>query len=556
MRTHYGSFDYIVVGSGSAGAVVAARLAEGGQRSVLVLEAGESDRREVIDMPIAWFRAMRTPDLGWGYMSEPEAYANDRRIPAPRGKVVGGCAAINGMMYSRGNPRDYDDWAQSGCAGWSFDDVLPYFRKSESNWRGASKYHGDDGPITVARHQHDDTVFPAIIEAAQALGQNAVDDFHGVDTEGWSVPDFTIHGGKRGSPSARMLRPALKNDNLRLATDAQAERIVFEAGRASSIEFRVGGVPAVAAAQREIIVCAGAFNTPHLLMHSGIGPADHLRDFGITVENDLPGVGENLQDHASIGMLYQASGDFTFDRQLRADRFALSLLRWKLLGQGPLAGLPVGAQGFVRTREGLDRPDLQLLVSPVAMDAHVWFPFLRKARGDFLTISNVLLGPESRGRIRLKSADPMDLPAVHLNLLQAPADRQAFRRFVRFTRTLLATDPANGLVDGEVMPGAGVQTDDEIDSFVRGAIGTAMHPTSSCAMGTGPMAVVDPQLRVHGTQGLRVVDCSVMPNIVGGNTNAPAIMIAEKAADMILGKTPLPAEDVGPHTPVLAGANR
>lgn len=534
MRTEYGRFDYIVIGSGSAGAVVASRLAEDGRRSVLVLEAGKSDRRDLVDMPIAWFKAMRTPSLGWGYLSEPEPYANDRRIPAPRGKVVGGCAAINGMMYSRGNPRDYDDWAQSGCAGWSFDDVLPYFRKSESNWRGASEYHGSDGPITVARHKQDDTVFPAVIESARALGHKAVDDFHEADTEGWSVPDFTIHGGKRGSPSARMLRPALGKANLRLVTDAHAERVVIEEGRASSLQFRVGGEPATASARREIIVCAGAFNTPHLLMHSGIGPASHLRDFGIGVENDLPGVGENLQDHASIGMLYKASGNFTFDRQLRADRFAVSLMRWKLLGQGPLAGLPVGAQGFVRTREELDRPDLQLLVSPVAMDARVWFPFLRKARGDYLTIANVMLRPESRGRVRLKSADPADLPAVHLNLLQAPADRQTFRRFVRFTRTLLETDPASGLVTGEVLPGPQVQSDDEIDSFVRGAVGTAMHPTSSCAMGTGPMAVVDPQLRVHGTAGLRLVDCSVMPNIVGGNTNAPAIMIGEKAADMII----------------------
>ncbi len=534
MRTDCGDFDYIIVGSGSAGAVVASRLAEDGKRSVLLLEAGKSDRREIIDMPVAWFKAMRTPDIGWGYLSEPEPFANDRRIPAPRGKVVGGCAAINGMMYSRGNPRDYDDWAQGGCTGWSFADVLPYFRKSETNWRGGSEYHGDDGPITVARHQSDDTVFPAIMDAARALGDKAIDDFHGADTEGWSVPDFTIHGGKRGSPAARMLRPALKQQNLRLLTDALAERVVLDHGRATALEFRLGGEPARATARREIIVCAGAFNTPHLLMHSGIGPAEHLRDHGIAVLHDLPGVGENLQDHASIGILFEASGGFTFDRELRADRFALSLLRWKLLGKGPLAGLPVGAQGFLRTREGLDRPDLQLLVSPVAMDAHIWFPGLKKARGDYLTIANVLLNPQSKGRIRLKSADPLDLPAVHLNLLQSPADRQSFRRFVRFTRKLLATEPASGLVKREVSPGPDVQSDDEIDAFVRGAVGTAMHPTSTCAMGTGSMAVVDPQLRVHGTAGLRVVDCSVMPNIVGGNTNAPAIMIAEKAADMII----------------------
>jgi choline dehydrogenase len=531
-------YDYIIVGGGSAGCVLAARLSEDAGARVLLLEAGPSERgRLKMRIPLAWRDTFMDPAVSWGFRSEPEAHADGRVVPAPRGRVLGGCASVNGMMYSRGCRADYDAWARAGIAGWGYDDVLPYFRRSESNWRGESRWHGGSGPLTVARHEPDGFLYPRLIETAGKLGCRHLDDFHGPDFEGFSAPDFNVHRGERASTAVRFLRPVMRRPNLEVITDALVHRLSFNGRRASGVDYEAGGQRRQAQAARAVVLSAGAFNSPQLLMLSGIGPAAELARHGIPVLQDLPGVGRNLQEHQSLAMIYEASGPFTFDRELRLDRLALAALRWQLFGSGPLADLPVSAQGFVRTDPELASPDLQMLVSPVSMLARSWFPLWRAGAGHVFSVACVLLKPESRGEVALKSADPHDAPLIRLNLLQAEADRIAFRRMVRFVRKFFATEPAASLVRAERQPGPAVVTDDEIDAQLRKSVGTAMHPTSSCAIGVDERAVVDPGLRVRGVEGLYVADASVLPTIVSGNTNAPAIMVAEKAADLIRGVT-------------------
>jgi choline dehydrogenase len=534
-------FDHVIIGAGSAGCVLAARLTEDRGCKVLLLEAGGPEHRHrLMKMPLAWRDTFMDPQLGWGYSSEPEPFADDRSIPVARGKVLGGSSSVNGMMYQRGHPGDYDGWCMSGLPGWSYADVLPYFKRSENNWRGETTYHGGSGPLTVARHATDDVIYPRLIETAERLGYAHLDDFHAERAEGFTAPEFNVHRGKRASTAARFLRPAMRRRNLTVETDALAHRVVLEHGRAVAVSYEHGGEIREARARGEIILCGGAFNSPQLLLLSGIGPAEELGRAGVAVAHDLPGVGRNLQDHQSIGLVFEAKGAITFESQLRWDRLARHVLLWQLFGTGAVAALPVAAQGFYRTRPGLSWPDAQFLISPVAMTARPWFPFWREGAGHRFSLANVLLHPQSRGSVTLRSPNPRDPPRILFNLLQAAEDRASLRAMISFARRFFATAPASELVARELMPGPEVRSEEEMDDYLRRMVGTAMHPSSTCAMGTDETAVVDAQLRVRGLEGLRVADASVMPTIPGGNTNAPVIMIAEKAADLVRGRVPPP----------------
>ncbi len=535
--THQGKeFDYIVVGAGSAGCVLAARLSEDRNARVLLLEAGKRERDPLLTIPIAFPLVMSKPAYNWGYEGEEEPFADNRKLRQPRGKGLGGSSLINGMLYARGHPRDYDGWRQLGLEGWGYDDVLPYFKKSEDHWGEADHYHAKGGPLSITKHIPDKELFPRFIEAVTKLGYKTQTDHHGPDQEGWGSPDISIHRGRRGSTSERFLFPAMGRPNLTVETGAHATRIEVENGRAVAVHYRQDGKDMRAAAARDIVLSGGAFNSPQLLLLSGIGPADELRELGIDVVHDLPGVGRNMQDHPSIAMIWNSTRRVTINDDLRMDRLGMAGLQWFTTGKGRLANMPVTANGFIKTRPELERPDAQCLLQPTTILARPWFPGIRKVSPDVIAMACVLLRPESRGWVKLRSADPFDRPRICSNVLKEEADRAFFRRLIPQIREIMETSPMAEEITGEFMPGSAVQSDAEMDAYVRQATNTAMHPTSTCAMGVGEEAVCDAQLRVRGIAGLRVADTSAMPTIVGGNTNAAAIMIGEKAADLIKGR--------------------
>lgn len=526
--------DYIIVGAGSAGAVLAARLTEDPDVTVTLVEAGRRERSLLLTMPIAFpIVMMGGTRFNWSYMGEPEPFANNRPIRQPRGKALGGSSMINGMLYARGHPRDYDEWRQLGLEGWSWDDVLPLFRRSENHWGPADQYHGKGGPLTTTKHVPDGKLFPRFMEAVAKLGYKHQTDHHGPDQEGWGSPDINIHNGRRASTAARFLYPAMQRPNLRVLTGAQATRVEVQGGRATALHYRQGGQDKVVHAGCEIVLSGGAYNTPQLLLLSGIGPADELREHGIAAVHDLPGVGRNLQDHPSVAMITGARHDVTLNPELRFDRLTGSVLQWLATGKGRIANMPVTANGWLKTRPDLERPDAQCLFQPTTIFARPWFPGVRGPAPDVVAMACVLLRPESRGWVKLASSDPMAPPRILNNVLGTENDRAFFRRIVRQIREIWATSPLADVLGGEVSPGPAVQTDAEIDAWTCEAINTALHPVGSCAMGTDADAVCDAQLRVRGLEGLRIADASVMPRIVGGNTNAACIMIGEKAADLI-----------------------
>ncbi|OYW45860.1 MAG: hypothetical protein B7Z08_01290 [Sphingomonadales bacterium 32-68-7] len=530
------AFDYIVVGAGSAGCVVAARLSEDPRVNVLLLEAGGRDDHLYLRMPLAFLKAMPDPRFNWTYWTEPEPHLDGRRMPLPRGKVIGGSGSINGMFAMRGHPRDYDQWAQMGATGWSFADVLPYFRKLEDSWRGESEWHGAGGPVAIRPIDSPHLLHEAMMETAEAAGFATSDDLAGTQPEGFARGEQTVdERGRRVSAATAYLKPAAARQNLDVRSGVLVRKLVCEGKRCVGVEIDHGGQSKVIRARHEVIVSGGTYNSPHLLMLSGIGPAAHLKEHGIAVVQDRPGVGRNLQEHPCASLEFWAKDKVTFLRQLRWDRIALNSLRWALTGRGPMATQVNSCNVIVRTAPNLDRPDLQIMVNPIRFDAAPWGPFLRPEQEHVFWAGVVQLHPESRGWVELKSADPRDVAAVTLNVLAEEADRSQMRRAFRTTRAIYETRPMADLIASEKTPGIDVQSDAELDAFIRASCYVAQHPVGTCAMGLGERSVVDSELRVIGVEGLRVVDASVMPTVPGGNTNLPTIMIGEKAADLIRG---------------------
>ena len=539
------SYDYIIVGAGSAGCVLANRLTADRETRVLLVEAGGSDWHPLLHIPIAWTLASVHPSFSWGYTTEPEPALGGRQVPLPRGKVLGGSSTVNAMRYSRGHPRDYDQWRQLGLEGWGYADVLPYFRRSERNWRGADPYHGGNGELNVRLGASSSLLYEPLRAAAQAAGFKESDDIHGAVPEGITRAELTVGGfGRRHSTYRAFLKPALRRRNLTVVSRALTTRVRLARERAEGIDYVRNGRTYSVNAEREVILAGGAYNSPQLLMLSGIGPPDELTAHGIEPLIDLPGVGANLAEHPLVPLVVETRAEASFMRNLRMDRAAMLALQWFLTGGGPFAVNGNAAGLFARTRPELERPDVQLIFAALARDSALWWPGQEAAQKFALQCSISIQHPEALGRLTLRSANPADPPRILLNLFGAQADIDTALRGIALAREVYARSPLKDLIKGELLPGAGVTSAAELTEHVRQTAATTQHPCGTCRMGKDASAVVDGALRVRGVEALRVVDASVMPTIPGGHINAPTIMIAEKAADLIRGRPSLPAAQV------------
>lgn len=525
-------FDFIVVGAGSAGAALAGRLSEDPAVKVLLLEAGPADKSFWIHLPIGYGKTMWSKKYNWCFHTDPDPGMNGRKIYWPRGKTLGGCSSINGLIYIRGQREDYDLWSSMGCDGWSYDEVLPYFIKSERNQRGASKYHGDSGPLSVSNIEDKNKLIEAFISGAGEQGIPRNEDFNGETQEGAGYYQLTTWKGWRWSTATGYLKPARKRANLTVATGAQATRVLLEGERAVGVAYRQGGVDKEARCSAEVLLSAGSIQSPQLLQLSGIGPAELLRKHGITVVKDLPGVGENLQDHLQIRLIYESTQATTNDDLNSLFGQAKLGMQWFFKRRGPLAvGINQGGCFMRALPDEVTSPDIQFHVATLSADmagasVHPYSGF---------TLSMCQLRPKSRGHVRIRSSDPFEAPEMQPNYLSADLDRRTAIASIRAARAIAQSDAMKPLVKQEVKPGLADQSDEELLEFCRNNGATIFHPTGTCKMGRNDdaMAVLDERLRVRGIVGLRVVDCSAMPTLVSGNTNAPAVMMAEKAVDMI-----------------------
>jgi choline dehydrogenase len=526
------AYDFIVTGAGSAGCAVAGRLSESGLYRVLLLEAGPPDKNPWIHIPLGYAKTYVDPSVNWKFETEPQPRMHNRRLYLPRGKTLGGSSSINGMIYIRGNHADYDEWRQRGCTGWDWDSVLPYFKKAENQARGADDYHGVGGPLHVSDQSEKGELSQAMLQACQQAGIPANPDFNGPQQEGCGYYQTTTNNKRRWSAAKAYL--SNPPPNLTIETNAHATRVIIQNGRATGVEYQTTAGRQVAVARGEVIVSGGAYGSPHLLQLSGLGPAQHLRDMGIEVVQDMQAVGSNLHDHFNTAASWRCSKAITLNELNNSKlRQAAAAIRYALFRNGPMASNGITAGVFTRSDMRLERPDIQINLfewstKERSRDAVIPHPF------PGFTMTPVHLRPDGRGTVRLNSPDPFAWPAVLFDYLKTDYDIQAALAGLRLVRKIAEQPALRPYVVSEIFPGVDIERDDDLLDYIRKTGVSNQHPTSSCAMGSGPNTVVDPRLRVHGVAGLRVADASIMPVVVGGNTNAPTIMIGEKAAAMIL----------------------